>query len=168
MLPQRFRQLMRAAARVACVALLALPLAALPAVAAAAKHHKGQIKPKHAAKKYKPAAAKHPKVKKAKPVARKPAARNIRSVAAPQAAKVYAARKTGATDKPKAFVADTPQALVTGKWRAAAEADDSPAFRSARTVCRRGDRIYLLADCNTAELPAALAAGPADAEPRRQ
>ena len=168
MLPQSVKQLMRAAARVACVALLALPLAAPTAVEAAAKHHKGQIKPKHAAKKYRPAAVAHPKVKKAKPAARRPAARKIRAAAAPQTTPVYAMRKTGATDKPKAPVADTPQALDTAKWRAAAAADDSPALRGAKTVCRRGDRIYLLADCNTAALPAALATGPADAELRLQ
>lgn len=186
-LPRRAGHLLRVAARLACIALLALPLAfPAPAAGAAAKHRKAPVKHKHAAKKYRPAAVKHPK---ARPAAKK-AAKKHRP--APRAAKkAGAAGKMHAVEKPRQAGADRPQPMSAARPRApradepqavdaskprllgtatAADAapsatEDLPPPRGARSVCRRGDRIYLLADCGAAELPAALAAGPADAAP---
>ncbi|OHC63553.1 MAG: hypothetical protein A2045_01185 [Rhodocyclales bacterium GWA2_65_20] len=148
--------------RVACAALLALTLASPAPADAAAMHRKAPVKHKHAAKK--PAAVKHAKVKKAKvkkakPAVKKIAARKSGSAATPKASKVHAARKAAATDKPRPLVTARPEDA------APAVAENGPARPGAKTACRRGDKIYLLADCDTSALPTALATGPTEGEP---
>lgn len=160
--------------RIACIALLALPLAWLTTSAAAATtqkvrtQHESTAKlktqAKNAAKKSlarKPGQLRHPAVKahpgrknlknhRRPAIARKPAARKAAARRPPARKPAAAMPVRPMTAKPAAVPVERKIAATSAPQAvttAVARTESSPVPPGATTLCKRDGRIYLLADC---------------------